>query len=471
MPALRARSMGRMAAPEKPSDIVSSFLDSVHDLLLADRRGTVADYIPQLAGADPELFGIALCGLNGRVYESGDTGTEFTIQSVSKPFVYSLALDDQGIDAVHDRVGAEPSGEAFNSVKLEASTGRPPNPMVNAGAIVTTSLVAGDSPEERFARIVARLSAFAGRDLAVDEAVFASEEQSGDRNRALAYLMRSAGSLTAPVDETLRTYFRQCSVLVTARDIAVMGATLANGGMNPLTGERVTSAETCQHVMTIMATCGMYDYAGEWLLRAGLPAKSGVAGGLVASSPGEFGLGLYSPRLDASGASVRAVAAAQRLATRFGLHVLHRPLTLSAAEVTAANDELAVGLGAEQDAAAQQILQQNADDLAVWHLRGYIDFDGAERLLLDLDAWLDARPADRPSPAVIVLDLTEVTQLQSVAVWMLAALATWCRSRGMRVIASDPQGRSLGVAGLSQSAGLDIAVRDAAEMASTNRDD
>ncbi|MEW1961126.1 glutaminase A [Microbacterium sp. NPDC077644] len=451
-----------MAAPQKLSDIVTSFLDVVHDRLVGDRRGTVADYIPELASVDPELFGIALCGLNGRVYESGDTGAEFTIQSVSKPFVYSLALDDCGLDTVHAQVGAEPSGEAFNSVKLEASTGRPPNPMVNAGAIVTTSLVTGGSAEDRFARILARLSAFAGRELAVDEAVLASEQESGDRNRALAYLMHGAGSLTAPVLETLDTYFRQCSVLVTARDIAVMGATLANGGVNPVTGVRVTSAETCQHVMTIMATCGMYDYAGEWLLRAGLPAKSGVAGGLVASSPGEFGLGLFSPRLDASGASVRGVVAAQQLANRFGLHVLHRPLTLSASEVMSAGDELAAGLGAEQDAAAAQILQQNADDLAVWRLRGYIDFDGAERLLLDLDAWIDARPADRESPAVIVLDLTEVTQLQSVAVWMLAALATWCRGHGMKVIASDPQGRSLGVAGLSQSAGFDDAMRDAA---------
>lgn len=463
--------MGRMAAREKLSDIVTSFLDIVHDRLVSDRRGAVADYIPQLADADPELFGIALCGLNGRVYESGDTGVEFTIQSVSKPFVYSLALDDQGLDAVHDRVGAEPSGEAFNSVKLEAGTGRPPNPMVNAGAIVTTSLVSGNSAEDRFARILARLSAFAGRDLRVDDAVLSSEQASGDRNRALAYLMHGAGSLTTPVLDTLDTYFRQCSVLVTARDIAVMGATLANGGVNPVTGRRVTSAETCQHVMTIMATCGMYDYAGEWLLRAGLPAKSGVAGGLVASSPGEFGLGLFSPRLDSSGASVRGVAAAQQLATRFGLHVLHRPLTLSASEVMAANDELAAGLGAEQDAVAAQLLQENADDLAVWRLRGYIDFDGAERLLLDLDAWLDARPADRDSPAVIVLDLTEVTQLQSVAVWMLAALATWCRARGMRVIASDPQGRSLGVAGLSQSAGFDDAVRDAAAMAGATADE
>lgn len=462
--------MGPMAAREKLSDIVTSFLDIVHDRLVSDRRGAVADYIPQLADADPELFGIALCGLNGRVYESGDTGVEFTIQSVSKPFVYSLALDDQGLDAVHDRVGAEPSGEAFNSVKLEAGTGRPPNPMVNAGAIVTTSLVSGNSAEDRFARILARLSAFAGRDLRVDDAVLSSEQASGDRNRALAYLMHGAGSLTTPVLDTLDTYFRQCSVLVTARDIAVMGATLANGGVNPVTGRRVTSAETCQHVMTIMATCGMYDYAGEWLLRAGLPAKSGVAGGLVASSPGEFGLGLFSPRLDSSGASVRGVAAAQQLATRFGLHVLHRPLTLSASEVMAANDELAAGLGAEQDAVAAQLLQENADDLAVWRLRGYIDFDGAERLLLDLDAWLDARPADRDSPAVIVLDLTEVTQLQSVAVWMLAALATWCRARGMRVIASDPQGRSLGVAGLSQSAGFDDAVRDAAAMAGATAD-
>lgn len=462
--------MGPMAAPEKLSDIVTSFLDVVHDRLLGDTRGAVADYIPQLASADPDLFGIALCGLNGHVYESGDTGAAFTIQSASKPFVYSLALDDRGIDAVHDRVGAEPSGEAFNSVKLEAGTGRPPNPMVNAGAIVTTSLVHGDTADERFARILARLGAFAGRDLSIDEAVLASEQDSGDRNRALAYLMRSAGSLTAPVAETLDTYFRQCSVLITARDLAVMGATLANGGVNPITRQRVTSAETCQHVMTIMATCGMYDYAGEWLLRAGLPAKSGVAGGLVASSPGEFGLGLFSPRLDASGASVRGVVAAQRLANRFGLHVLHRPLTLSAAEVTAANDELAAGLGAEQDALATQLLQENADDLSVWRLRGYIDFDGAEQLLLNLDQWLAARPADRESPAVIVLDLSEVTQLQSVAIWMLAALATWCRERGMRVIASDPQGRSLGVAGLSQTAGFDHAMRDAAATAGAGND-
>lgn len=458
-----------MRPPATLSGIVTSFLDVVHDRLLADRRGDVAGYIPELADAEPDRFGIALCGLNGRVYESGDTGAEFTIQSVSKAFVYSLALDDNGLNAVHTRVGAEPSGEAFNSVKLESGTGRPPNPMVNAGAIVTTALVNGVDPEDRFERILGRLSAFAGRDLTVDESVYASERVSGDRNRALAYLMRSAGSLIAGVDETLEVYFRQCSVLVTSRDLAVMGATLANGGVNPLTGRRVTSAETSQHVMTIMATCGMYDYAGEWLLRAGLPAKSGVAGGLVAASPGEFGLGLYSPRLDHSGASVRAVVAAQQLATRFGLHILHRPLTLSAAEVAAASDELDEGLGARQDAAAAQLLAENADDLAVWRLRGYIDFDGAERLLLDLDDWLESRPPERVAPAVIVLDLTEVTQLQSGAVWMLAALASWCGERGMRVIASDPQGRSLGVAGLSQFADFETAVQDAAE--STTGDD
>lgn len=449
-----------MASPATLSDIVTAFLDVVHDRLMHDRRGDVADYIPELAAVDPDLFGIALCGLNGRVYESGDTDHAFTIQSVSKPFVYSLALDDIGMDAVHQRVGAEPSGEAFNSVKLEPSTGRPPNPMVNAGAIVTTALVAGETAADRFDRIRNRLGAFAGRELDMDIAVYESEQESGDRNRALAYLMRSAGSLIASVDETLDVYFRQCSLLVTSRDLAVMAATLANGGVNPITGVRVTSSETCQHVMTIMATCGMYDYAGEWLLRAGLPAKSGVAGGLVAASPGEFGLGLYSPRLDHSGSSVRSVAAAQRLAKRFGLHILHRPLTLSAAEVASATDELEQGLGATQDAAAAQLLQDNADSLAVWRLRGYIDFDGAERLLLDIDAWLDERPGDADEPAAIVLDLTEVTQLQSVAVWMLAALATWCGERGLKVAAIDPQGRSLGVAGLSHAADFDAAIQE-----------
>ena len=452
-----------MPQPDSATALISATLNTVYEALLNRRDGELADYIPQLGAADPECFGISLCSVNGSMYSTGDADVEFTIQSVSKPFVYSLALDDRGLDAVHAVVNSEPSGEAFNSVKLEQATGRPPNPMVNAGAIVTSSLVNGDGPAERFARILARLSAFAGRDLSVDEAVFASEQQTGDRNRALAYLVHSAGVLRAPVEETLDIYFRQCSILVTTRDLAVMGATLANGGVNPVTRTRVTSAETCQHVLTIMATCGMYDYAGEWLLRVGLPAKSGVAGGLVAASAGEFGVGLYSPRLSPNGASVRSVEAAQELAKRLGLHILHYPIMREPRSLAPEQAGAPESEPSEQDREIAELLHEHADDVAVWQLHGFLDFAAAERLLIGVDTWLAARPNDRGVAPTIVLDFSEVTQLQSVAVQMFGALADWCQERGIRVIASDPLKRSADVEGLAQRSDLGGAVREAAD--------
>jgi glutaminase len=223
---------------------------------------------------------------------------------VSKPFVHALALAELGLEEVLRHVGAEPSGEAFNAISLERGSGRPLNPMINAGAIVTTSLLATDSGPG-FERILAGLSGFAGRRLDIDEATFGSERETGDRNRALGYLMRAAGSLRSPVEPIVDAYFRQCSVLVTAADLAVMAATLANGGVNVKTGARVVGPAEAAQAVTVMATCGMYDYSGEWLLRAGLPAKSGVSGALLAVSPGQFGIGLFSPRVDAGGHSVR----------------------------------------------------------------------------------------------------------------------------------------------------------------------
>ena len=267
-------------------DPIVRALEEIREELAAVPGGEVATYIPQLSAADPSWFGLALTSLEGHCYAAGDADVAFTVQSVSKPFVLALALRDLGPEAVADRVGAEPSGEAFNAISLEPGSGRPENPMVNAGAIVTSSLVPATGPEERFERIRACLSAFAGRALEVDDAVFASERATGDRNRALAYLMRNAGSLTGDIDDVLDVYFRQCSLLVTAADLATMAATLANGGVNPVTGEEVVDRSVTAHVLTVMATCGMYDYAGEWLLRVGLPAKSGVSGRSVASGAG-----------------------------------------------------------------------------------------------------------------------------------------------------------------------------------------
>ena len=300
---------------------LESLLDQVWRDTLPLASGEVATYIPELATADPATFGLSLATLDGHVYDVGDQ-VPFTIQSVSKPFVYALALTDQGHDAVLAKVGSEPTGDPFNSISVDVATGRASNPMVNAGAIVTSSLVGGRTREDQLDRIVTGLSAFAGRDLTIDEAVYESERRTGDRNRAIAYFMRSLGLLDDDVDAQVELYFRQCSVVVTAHDLAVMAATLANGGLNPVTGEQVVPRSVVASVLTVMTTCGMYDYAGEWLYRVGLPAKSGISGAIVTVSPGKGGLATYSPLLDVTGNSVRGQEAAADLARQLGLDIL-----------------------------------------------------------------------------------------------------------------------------------------------------
>lgn len=305
--------------------VVTDELQRVHDELVQVNEGGLADYIPPLSEVDPTLFGLAICTPDGGFAAAGDHDVAFTLQSISKCFTLALALVDHGLEGVLDRVGVEPSGESYNAVSLEEGTGRPDNPMINAGAIVTCSLVDASSSAERFDRVLGMLSSCAGRELDVDENVFEQELATADRNRALAYFMRSAGSLTTDVDETLEVYLRQCAVLVTAGDLAVMAATLAGGGRNPLTDEQVFSSTVARHVLTIMATCGMYDASGQWLLRVGSPAKSGVSGGIITASPAQFGLGLYSPLLDDRGNSVRAVRACEQLSERFTWHALAQP--------------------------------------------------------------------------------------------------------------------------------------------------
>lgn len=285
------------------------------------RDGALADYIPQLALADPEALGIAAVTMSGQVYSAGDAEAPFTIQSVSKPFIYALAVQQLGVEELSTRVGVEPSGEPFNAISLEENSGRPMNPMINAGAIVVSSLMTGETAADKVESISAGLAAFAGRHLDIDEEVFASELETGDRNRALAHLAHAAGVLASPVDVATETYFRQCSLLVTARDIAVMAATLANAGRNPVTDEQVVSEPVARWVMAVMASCGMYDASGEWLARVGLPAKSGVSGGIAAIDPARFGIGVYSPRLDDKGNSVRGIAALETLSTEYGLHM------------------------------------------------------------------------------------------------------------------------------------------------------
>ncbi len=299
-----------------------SMLAGLHADLAADRSGAIATYIPELAKADPEHLAIAIVMVDGTRYAVGDADVSFTIQSMSKPFAYAAALDRLGRDGVLARVGVEPTGEAFNAIVLDDVSNRPFNPMVNAGAIAVSALFDGASREARADAMLAALSRFAGRPLAIDDNVFRSEAETGHRNRAIAYLMLNSGMLATDPDTALDTYFRQCSALVTTADLATMAATLANGGVNPLTGERAVSAGHVQDVLTVMLSCGMYDYAGQWAYEVGLPAKSGVSGGVFAVVPGQFGIAAYSPRLDTYGNSVRAVAACRRVSQGYLLHSL-----------------------------------------------------------------------------------------------------------------------------------------------------
>ncbi|NMN58664.1 glutaminase [Xanthobacter sp. SG618] len=299
------------------------FLKDTHADFSRIDEGEVASYIPELGKANPDHFGIAVATTDGHVYEAGDTQVPFTIQSVSKAMVFALALDLLGAERVEAAIGVEPSGEAFNSIRLRADN-KPFNAMVNAGAIACSGLIAESTGGDAFELIRQALGRFAGRDLGVDEAVFESERSTGDRNRAIAYLLRTYGGVTGDVDRLLDVYFRQCSVLVTARDLAVMGATFANHGVNPLTGATVASNYAVARTLAVMSSSGMYDFAGEWIYRVGVPAKSGVGGGILAALPSQLGLGTFSPRLDMHGNSVRGIRTCEAISEAFDLHMLSR---------------------------------------------------------------------------------------------------------------------------------------------------
>ena len=269
---------------------VEDYLAELHARAATLSGGKPADYIPELGKVDPSLFGIAIATVDGQTYAVGDAEVPFTIQSVSKPFMYGYALQHYGRLAVLEQVGVEPTGEAFNSIVLDEVANRPFNPMVNAGAIAVAEMMQGDTQAERVANMMALFSDLAGRKLEIDEQVFNSELATGHRNRAIAYMMLNTAMITRDPNEVLDLYFRQCSVKVTCRDLAIMAATLANDGKNPLTGKAVFDAQYVRDMLTVMNSCGMYDYAGEWAYEVGMPAKSGVSGCIIAVIPGQIGI-------------------------------------------------------------------------------------------------------------------------------------------------------------------------------------
>ena len=281
--------------------------------------GKVADYIPELGKAAADDFGLALATVGGKLYTIGEAEVEFTIQSISKAFMFCLAIEIAGHDFVAKRVGIEPSGDPFNAIVFDDQN-RPFNPMVNAGAIAIAGIIYKKLGSDSFDFIMERFSWAAGRQLSLNEKVFKSEEQTGHRNRAIAHLLLAAGSMAVKPERALDLYFRQCSISVTAADLARMGATMANMGKNPVTRKSAFDLSAVRSTLAVMFTCGMYDYAGAWAYDVGVPAKSGVGGGIFGVVNRQLGVASYAPRLDAHGNSVRGVAAFETLADEFGLH-------------------------------------------------------------------------------------------------------------------------------------------------------
>ncbi|MGV0636042.1 glutaminase A [Mycolicibacillus trivialis] len=394
------------------TDLVQNYLDRILAEHEPITEGVLADYIPELAAVDPTGFGLALSSSDGYVYRCGDADTEFTIQSVSKPFTYALALQKIGAPAVDARIGVEPTGEAFNEISVDDETKAPKNPMINAGAITAISLIPAATPDARFALIRDFFSACAGRPLEVDEAVYESERTAGSRNRAIAYMLDSFGVLDGDPDEVLDVYYRQCALKVTSTDLARMGATLARTGLNPMTGRRVIDPAVVRRTLSVMLTCGMYDAAGDWVSAVGMPAKSGVGGGIVAVLPGQLGIGVYSPRLGPKGNSVRGVRVCRSLSAQLGLHFLN---------VT------------RESRSTLRSVSDVGDGVRVYEVHGDLLFAGAEQV---------TRTAQRQHEeyTAAVFDVSRVDDINDAARTLLAGLAATLQTVGKHGFLVDPDG-------------------------------
>ena len=385
--------------------------------------GAVATYIPELAAVDPDSFGIALATIDGSLYEVGDSRTSFTLQSLSKPLTYGLALERLGQSAVHARIGVEPSGDSFNSIDLAPDTGTPANAMINAGAITAAALIASAGPAA-FEDVLDLYGRYAGRQLEIDEAVYRSEHRTGHRNRAIAHLLRTFDVIDGDPEDGLDLYFRQCAITVDCRDLALIGATLANGGVHPLTGDRAVAPGVVRDVLSVMTSCGMYDGAGRWLTGIGLPAKSGVSGGIVAVLPGRLAIAVFSPRLDPRGNSARGVAVCRDLSSRLNLHLV-RPGERIACPIRTSRTLRQVSSKRARTSDERRVLDEIGDASLVYELQGELGFGAVELMARRLEA------AGAPLDGVIV-DIRRVTTVEPGGSVLLDGLRASLESAGVR---------------------------------------
>ena len=366
-----------------PPSPILDYLESLRARHAQLAEGAVADYIPELAHVDPDRFGICIATRDGFVYEVGDSRQPFTLQSISKPLTYGLALEDNGEDTVLAKIGVEPTGDAFNAISLRPQTGAPLNPLINAGAIAACGLVPGDTVELKTARILDAFSRYAGRALDIDESVYSSESATGHRNRAIAYMMLNSGMIHSAPETILDIYFSQCSVRVTCADLAVMAATLANDGVNPLTGEVALQRDYIQDVLTVMNSCGMYNYAGQWSYEVGMPAKSGVSGCIIAVIPGQIGLAVFSPPIDAIGNSVRGIRVCQEISNEFELHAFNNRTNVKSVIRRLYRGDV-VRSNRLRTPEERKVLTREGQKIAVLEVQGALFFGSTEQLLRKL---------------------------------------------------------------------------------------
>ena len=407
------------------------YLREILDHVRDDKRGKVADYIPELAVANPDYLGAAMCTTTGHVYWAGDADIEFTMQSISKPFVYALALQELGLEAVRSIVGMEPSGEAFNELSLNRDDHRPVNPMINAGAIAVTQLINGvdSGVDERVERIRSYMSRLAGHELHIDESVSGSELENAERNLALAHMLRNYNIIEDEAHDAVLTYTRKCSIRVTVKDLAVMSATLANGGRQPITDDKILDADVCRLTLALMSSAGMYDGAGRWMAEVGIPAKSGVAGGLLGTLPGQLGVATFSPRLNEEGNSVRGVEAFKLLSKDMGLHLMSTEERYGVQPIRRIVDE---------------------DTATVIYLQGVLNFNAAETVLHELERY-------DLSTAKVVLELSNVTATNRMGRRMLKEGLRRIRESGFDIELVDPDHE---LEDLKMSDGTEVPVGD-----------
>lgn len=419
---------------------IPDYLDKVLNQVRPIEDGAAAQYIDVLARADTSKMAVALAMVDGTIYSAGDDTVEFSMQSISKAFVYALAIEDAGLEAVTKKIGVEPSGDAFNQLSLEKGSNRPMNPMINAGAITAHTLVVGPdaTAEQRTERILTVLSKLAGRQLHVDEDVYQAELKDANRNMGIGYMLKAAGIIRCDPQEAVKGYIRQCAINVNVRDLAMMAATLCNAGYHPITSERIFPHDSVRQVLSVMTTCGMYDAAGDWVSNVGIPAKSGVAGGIIGSLPGQVGIAAFSPKLDSRGNSVRGVRICEQLSRDMGLHMMDVS-QIARATVHTSVATIMPGRAEPHHANCQR-------QVIIFSLRGAVRFAGSERLTRAV-----ARELGKPDPAdpgsgahmdacAVVFSFKDVFSLNKVAKRIIHEDITRLLAEDKTVVVVDPSG-------------------------------